>query len=66
MLLVGGGRDNAQAAASSAFIGSGNYTRAIQQYAQCHKILSDEYGLEPSPELLSLYEEAYAYGDEAS
>lgn len=52
--------------AMRAFIGSGNYTRAIQQYEQCHKILSDEYGLEPSPELLSLYEEAYAYGDEAS
>ncbi len=49
--------------AMRAFIGSGNFTRAIQQYEQCHKILSDEYGLEPSPELLSLYEEAYAYGD---
>lgn len=49
--------------AMRAFIGDGNFTRAIQQFEQCHKILSDEYGLEPSPEMQSLYEEAYAYGN---
>jgi two-component SAPR family response regulator len=49
--------------AMRAFLGDGNYTRAIQQFEQCHKILSDEYGLEPSPEMQSLYEEAFAYGD---
>ena len=50
--------------AMRAYIGEGNYTQAIQQYEQCHKILSDEYGLEPSPELHALYEEAYSYGDQ--
>lgn len=49
--------------AMRAYIGLANYTRAIQQYEQCHRILANEYGLEPSPELLALYEEAYSYGD---
>ena len=50
--------------AMRAYIGDGNYTQAIQQYEQCHKMLADEYGLEPSPELAVLYEEAYAHGGE--